>query len=39
MFEVASNPAMRRAIKAAHESRAQTVSQAWNWLFGNKTSR
>ena len=26
MFEVASNPAMRRAIKAAHASRAEAVS-------------
>ncbi|SPH20086.1 hypothetical protein ASD8599_00824 [Ascidiaceihabitans donghaensis] len=39
MFEVATSPAMRRAIKIAHEERAETVAQAWGWLFGKKSSR
>jgi hypothetical protein len=39
MFEVSANPAVQQGIKAAHATRAEAVSQAWNWLFGKKSSR
>jgi hypothetical protein len=39
MFVVSANPAVQQGIKAAHASRAQAVGDAWNWLFGKKSSR
>ncbi|MFT6023034.1 MAG: hypothetical protein ACI9PY_001147 [Ascidiaceihabitans sp.] len=39
MFEVSADPAVQQGIKAAHATRAQAIGEAWNWLFGKKSSR
>ena len=39
MIEATTNPAARTAMTNAHIARGQVLQEAWNWLFGAKTSR
>lgn len=39
MFETSANATIRNAMKKAHAERGAALADAWNWLFGAKTSR
>ncbi len=39
MFETSATPAIRQGLEKAHAERGAVLADAWNWLFGAKTSR
>ncbi len=39
MLETSAHPAIRQGLERAHAERGAALADAWNWLFGGKTSR